>query len=334
MTQNENDSLKSILPMMRRVTSCSCDTQTHQGKEISGIGSGDISAWWHPASSVDTRPVLFELHGGGFALGDVRKGDALRTWISYRWDVHVIGVDYRLAPENPWPAALTDTLETLEHFAEHADEYRMDSQQFYLVGYSAGANLSLATCFKLQDLPTELFSIKACALHYPFLDAAVDPALLPSTKQDIPAEMMRAFNNWYVTDNDPKNPFISPLFASDEVLAKLPFVTLYPAVGDALYGSAEAFHKRLVQVGASCAFHPVEGVYHGYIEDAENLEVYRATSLPESMAAHPAEFPQMAARTLQESLDEILGVAACEVAFNPETAQEDAQRFAAGRKQD
>lgn len=333
MTTKESEALKGIIPMMRRGVSKALAKQPRTGIEVPGVAGGRITDWWHKAPAQGKAPVLFELHGGGFALGDARKGDALRTWMAHRWGVHVVGVGYRLAPEDPWPAALDDVVDTMRHFAQHADEYGMDPERFHLIGYSAGANLALAACLKLQQQEDPGFAVKAVALHYPFLDAATDPSTLPSRSEDLPVEMMEAFNSWYATDNDPRNPLISPLFATDDQLARLPFVTQYPAVGDALFGSSQRFDERLKAAGARCAFHPVEGVYHGYAEDAGNLGVYRATSLPETVAARPDGFAQVAADAFAASLDEILGAPLHDVPFNPETAIEDAQRYAAQAKE-
>ena len=320
MANSGSDALKSIIPPMRRAVSRILDGQSRFGEEVTDAAGGRISCWVNAApdvaahrrdasdavsnASAESRPsasalapAVFELHGGGFALGDARKGDALRAWIAHRYGVNVVGVGYRLAPENPWPAALDDVIEAIEHFALHAGEYGMDPDEFYLVGYSAGANLALATCLKLQEREGLASRIQGLALHYPFLDAAVDPFSLPMGSEDIPSEMMEAFNRWYAVDNDPRNPLISPLFASDGQLAALPRVVQYPVAGDALRPSAEALHARLAAAGCDCSLQVVEGAYHGYIEDAENLAVYRATSLPETVAARPSGFAQVAAES-------------------------------------
>lgn len=347
MANSGSDALKSIIPPMRRAVSRILDGQSRFGEEVTDAAGGRISCWVNAApdvaalrrdasdaasnASAESRPsasalapAVFELHGGGFALGDARKGDALRAWIAHRYGVNVVGVGYRLAPENPWPAALDDVIEAIEHFALHAGEYGMDPDEFYLVGYSAGANLALATCLKLQEREGLAFRIRGLALHYPFLDAAVDPFSLSTGGEDIPAEMMAAFNSWYATDNDPSNPLISPLHASDGQLAKLPRVIQYPVAGDALRPSAEALHARLEALGRPCVLHTVEGAYHGYIEDAENLEVYRATSLPETIAARPAEFARIAAEAMRGSLDELLGAPVHDVPFDPDNARKGA----------
>lgn len=339
---SESETLKRIIPPMRRGVERCLAVQRLTGVEVPEAAGGRISSWWHrPAKTADQveeagrcvtgLPVLFELHGGGFALGDPRKGDALRTWMAGRYGVHVVGVGYRLAPEDPWPAALNDVVETLSYFAQCAGDYGMDPRQFFLLGYSAGANLALASCFKLQEESDPGFRVQGLLLHYPFLDAAVAPEDLPARTEDLPVEMMNAFNSWYVTDNDPEDPFISPAFATLGQLAELPRVIQYPVEGDVLAPSAHALHRRLQAAGAQCSLHAVENAYHGYLEDASNLYVYRRTSLVETIAARPADFAQTAARVYEESLDELLGGPKCDVRFDPEHAEEAALRLVGGR---
>lgn len=335
MADSKSEELKSIIPLMRRGVSRALEGRCLSGREVPQAAGGRISSWLNAAPRAarangaegGKAPVVFELHGGGFALGDVRKGDALRAWIAYRYGVNVVGVGYRLAPEHPWPAALDDAIETIEYFAEHAEEYGMDPDAFHLVGYSAGANLALATCLKLQECDGLPFRIRGLALHYPFLDAATSPSSLSGRSEDIPVEMMEAFNSWYATDNDPSNPLISPLFATGDQLRRLPRVIQYPVAGDALLPSAEALHARLEAAGCACSLHVVEGAYHGYIEDAENLSVYRATSLSETIAARPSDFDQVAAQSIALSLDELLGSPLHDVPFRPACAEEDVRGF-------
>ena len=112
--------------------------------------------------------------------------------------------------------------------------------------------------------------------------------------------------------------------AVDAELAKLPRVIQYPVAGDALRPSAEALHARLEALDRPCVLHTVEGAYHGYIEDAENLEVCCATSLPETIAARPAEFARIAAEAMRGSLDELLGAPVHDVPFDPDNARKGA----------
>ena len=327
---NEADEFRRVVSYMRRETASSIEKQPVTGKKVTDSARSGVPSWWREASGEGKKPVLFELHGGGFALGDARKGDAFRAWACERYGVHVVGLDYRLTPEHPWPAALEDVTDALEYYARNADDLRIDTEAYYLKGYSAGANHALASCLAapLQDEAGAIaggvdgaagvggarsragepgYRIAGIALHYPFLDAAENPANLVTREEDLPASMMRVFNQWYVGENDPRNPLISPLYASDEQLRRLPRVLLYPVVGDALRGSAVRLHERLRALGVVSALHDVDGVYHGYVEDACNMRVYRETTLPETLAKRPAGFERTAKAVLSASLDELLG---------------------------
>ncbi len=299
------DSLTSVLRYMRRATCRALDAKTCFGQAVeAGEGSENRTIFWvHPAKSDGPKPVVFEIHGGGFALGDPRKEDALCEYVRDTFDVHVVGINYRLAPECPYPAALEDVVDAMARVAR-GELLSVDPCQFYVLGYSAGANLALSaamTCYQRSD-----FHIAGMALHYPFLDAN-EPAN-PDTARDIdlPLDLMAAFNEWYVADDEPHNPRISPVFASDDDLAALPVISLRPVVGDSLFGQAKRLNDRLTQVGNPALWHPVEGMYHGYIEDAADVEAYRAVSLLDTVKARPKNFVQEARRQLTESLEEIL----------------------------
>ena len=261
----DSDELKRVIPHLRKVMLASVLRGPVLGREVQlGSENGLSSTWLHrPEGAEGPLPTVFELHGGGFAQGDARKEDALCEWIKDGFGVNVVGVNYRLAPEHPWPAALEDVLRTLAFYAHEADRFGVDSQAFYLMGCSAGANLAVAACLAApQDAP---YRIRGCLLNYPFLDATSTPD--DSFRDvDLPKDLAAAFNSWYVGDADPANPLISPALASDEQLARMPATVLCPVAGDALCGSAVRFRDRLSVCGVPCSLHIVEGTYHGYVE--------------------------------------------------------------------
>lgn len=107
--QSNFDQMKSVVRYMRSSLARALRGCEMRGREIAADAAAGRHApcWLHEAKSKGPRPVVFEIHGGGFALGDARKEDALCEWIRDSFDVHVVGLDYRLAPENPAPAPLT-----------------------------------------------------------------------------------------------------------------------------------------------------------------------------------------------------------------------------------
>jgi versiconal hemiacetal acetate esterase len=100
----------------------------------------------------ETLPLAIYTHGGGWALGDLQVDDALCRFISRSGPVVVLSVDYRLAPEYPFPSALEDCLEVVQWALQHAAEFNANSARFLTVGQSAGGNLAIATALKCLDI--------------------------------------------------------------------------------------------------------------------------------------------------------------------------------------
>ena len=313
--QSNSDQMKSVVRYMRSSLARALRESEVRGREIAADAAAGRHApcWLHEAKSKGPRPVVFEIHGGGFALGDARKEDALREWIRDSFDVHVVGLDYRLAPENPAPAALADVATSIRMIASGL-QCDVDASRLVFLGYSAGASLALAAALELA-CDSEV-GLAGLALHYPFLDAATAPDGAAVRDIDLPLDLMQAFNEWYIADGDARDPRISPAFATDAQIASLPFVGFYPVEGDELFSQADAMASRINALGRPVGWHPVSGMYHGYVEDAANVAAYEAISLPETVAARPNGYVQAAARNVKASLEEILGPAPHDIEFN------------------
>lgn len=303
---NSIGSMEGVIRYMRRATRRALDAKACLGEpyEVGEGSSRRVLLWLHPALRPGPAPVVFEIHGGGFALGDARKEDALCERVRDEFCAHVVGIDYRLAPEHPFPAALEDVIAAMEVMAK-GEVAQVDTSRFYLLGYSAGANLALSAALACQGRLD--FKVAGLALHYPFLDAAAPVPIEAARAMDLPADLMAAFNEWYAADADPAQPAISPVRAPVEQLAALPAVSLRPVVGDALFGQAKLMRDRMEAAGNPALWHPVDGVYHGYIEDAADLDTYRAISLPQTIEGRPSGFEKTAWRQVAESLEDIMG---------------------------
>lgn len=305
----------AALPYLRRQTARALDARAMTGEWLTpelelGCASG---CWLHRAADASPRPVVFELHGGGFALGDARKGDALRAWVRDTFDVNVVGIEYRLAPEHPFPAALNDVAGTVRRIVT-GGEIEVDPAHAVLMGYSAGANLAVAYAL-LSQRDDSAPLVSGLALHYPCLDVAerFDPNSVRAC--DLPVDKMAAFSAMYAGERDETDPLMSPVYAEDGELAALPPTVFCPVEGDALLPQAETLCRRMVDAGASGIWNPVAGVYHGYIEDAADMETFRAISMPETVAARPRGFQHAAARAVKTSLEHLLGPACHDVPF-------------------
>ncbi len=316
----DEQEFRATLPYLRRMTSRALDRRAMSGERVAPAeGEGRACAYWlHRAAVCESRPLVVELHGGGFATGEARKGDALRRWVRDSYGVHVMGIDYRLAPEDPFPAALDDVGACIA--AALADpSLCVDASRVYLVGYSAGA--TLAAAYALRAQVTGECEPAGLVLHYPCLDLGEVPQASEVREEDLPVEKMSAFSLWYAGGASFSDPLVSPLRASDARLAKLPKTVLCPVVGDALFGQAERFRARMKACGADAVWMPVSGVYHGFIEDAADLATYEAISMSQTLRGRPAGFVEAAERVLRASLAELLGPELSHPAF-PDTRKD------------
>ena len=118
----------------------------------------------HPA-----RPLIVYFHGGGFVFGDLRGGDWMCGTVARDLDAVVVSVDYRLAPEHPFPAAVDDCYATLLWAVEHAHELGADASKLGVMGDSAGANLSTVVALMARDSGDVVVSHQA--LLYPSVGA-------------------------------------------------------------------------------------------------------------------------------------------------------------------
>ncbi|OUN10052.1 hypothetical protein B5G40_10860 [Flavonifractor sp. An9] len=197
-------SFVKLLPSLR-----SSQREAVLGQPITGLpfsvpcAGREIPVWVHPARSKN-RPVIFELHGGGFVLGDGEKCDGFCELLAQELDMTVVGVGYRLAPEHPYPAAVEDVYEVVRWFAQHPDRYSIDPKQMIVMGYSAGANLA-TVCAMLAKERGE-FALKGQILCYPYLDSVHQPSEKPHFAADMDQEVMEAFAALYCTQAQRTDP--------------------------------------------------------------------------------------------------------------------------------
>ncbi|MCI1480169.1 MAG: alpha/beta hydrolase [Eggerthellaceae bacterium] len=298
---NDFDALRRIVPSIREATEDAIgECAPFAGRELSVARDGvPAPAFWYPIAS-ESAPLVIYLHGGGFAFGDCRKSDALMAWTARAYGVAMLGVNYRLAPEHPFPSALHDVADTVEWCADHAAKLGIDPARIYLLGFSAGADLAFASALLLRR--EHSFALAGIIAHYPFLDCATDPQSKGGREIDLPGELTQAFNAWYVSGCDPADALLSPVYAKTDEIALLPPCAIVPVVGDSLFDEAKLMADKLVEAGVPCAFQGIEGAYHGYIEDAANPAVYAAVEMPETIAARPKNYYAIAGMAYEASL--------------------------------
>jgi len=292
-------SFKKIVPSIRESMLEAIEGIPLKGKRMMiPCRDCEIEVFIHE-SGKENAPVLFEFHGGGFVLGDARKGDLFRELIKNEMDINVIGVNYRKAPEYPYPAAVNDAFDVVKYFSDHANEFKIDKERFAVIGFSAGANL--ATITAMQAVATNAFSIACQILHYPYLDGVSDPSSKKYHLGDLPVEVMEAFIELYGNGEDSQEPYISPLYASIEQLNKTAPAALFMAGEDALCEEGLEYARMLYEAGVPVSSKIVADMHHGYMEDYYNKACYELNP-PDTIKKHS---PYMKVRAL-ESLNDTM----------------------------
>lgn len=215
------------------------EMQLVQNLDIPGAGGALPLRIYTPAASTIPLPVIVYFHGGGWVMGDLDSHDNLSRRLAANSDAIVVAVDYRLAPENIFPAALDDASTALRWVVANAASINGDSTRIAVAGDSAGGNLAAALSLLARDQQGP--PISAQVLIYP----AVDLSNLdrPSAEQFakglfLTRERMAWFIDQYVPDKAARNnPLVSPLLASD--LQQLPPALVITAEFDPLRDEGE-----------------------------------------------------------------------------------------------
>lgn len=303
-------SLRGFLDMLPDIRAYNTQLVMEQARtaqtEEFALPGRKITICFHRAKDSDgnllegKRPVLFEFHGGGFMLGNAEKTDALCEKIAVDLGIHVVGVNYRLAPENPFPAAVKDAYGVIRKMNQRADQYGIDQDKMAVMGYSAGA--TLATAAAMQAAFNGELSLKAQILHYPYLDAVHLPDEKNHYDCDMAPEVMRAFTLLYSTQEERKDPFVSPVTAGRELLENNAPALILPGERDSLKEEGLLYAQHLKEAGVPVRVQVMERMHHGYVEDAANPEVYDTTS-EDVKKTHDPSFWQAAEKAILMSED-------------------------------
>ena len=221
---------------------------------------------YHPSSG-SALPVIMYFHGGGWVLGNIETHDTLCRQLALASGCAVISVDYRLAPEHPFPAAFDDCYEATQYVSKHAGELGLDPNRIVVAGDSAGGNLAAAVTLKARDKGTP--NIHSQYLIYPVLEANFDTASYKdfATDHGLTRQTMQFFWNQYVQkEADRSNPYAAPLRADH--LHGLPFTQIITAECDVLRDEGEQFATLLKKAGVEVELIRYEGMLHGFMHFA------------------------------------------------------------------
>ena len=217
------------------------------------------------AGTPGTRvPGVVMIHGGGFVIGSVEAEHAGAALMAMDTGAVVLSVEYRLAPEHPYPAGLHDCYAALGYLHDQADALGVDPARVALAGASAGGGLAAATALLARDRggPAVCFQL----LQIPELDDRLDTGSMQAFVDSPMWNRPLAEQSW--------KAYLGPLYGSDDVpvyaaparatdLSGLPPAYVSTAEHDPLRDEGITYAQRLLQAGVSVELHQFPGTFHG-----------------------------------------------------------------------
>ncbi len=212
----------------------------------------------------DVLPVLVYFHGGGWVVGDLETHDALCRQLASASGCAVIAVDYRMGPEDKFPAAVDDAEDVVRYVAANSTQLKIDATRIAVGGDSAGGNLSTVVAMLCRDSGGP--AIKFQLLIYPGTDMAMDhPShTLFAEGYNLTRDLMHYFRGHYLNDMaEIKDWRASPLLAQSHV--NLPPAYVLTAGFDPLKDEGKEFADKLAAAGTKVRYQCYDGMIHGFI---------------------------------------------------------------------
>ena len=236
-----------------------------EDRAIAGpAGPINIRIYWPPTDDT-APPVVVFFHGGGFVVGDLDTHDGTCRQHAVGASAVVVSVEYRLAPEHPYPAAIDDAWAATQWVAEHGSEIGADASRLAVVGDSAGGNISAVIAQRSRDEggPPILFQL----LWYP---ATLWDSSLPSFTENAGAPVLNsaavaAFSRYYAGEIDlfDPPPGMAPGRAAN--LADLPAAYIAVAGLDPLRDDGARYGELLAAADVPVEVHNATSMVHGYL---------------------------------------------------------------------
>ncbi len=229
---------------------------------------------YRPRGARSPAPALIYFHGGGFVMGSLDSHDGVCRGLA--WDARcvVVSVDYRLAPEHPFPAAVVDAVAAFRDVVARAPSLGLDPTRLAVGGDSAGGNLSAVV-----TLETRADEVRPCfqLLVYPGVDMTLDHPSIDTMRSGFLLE--RASINWFLErylppGHDRRDPRASPFHAAS--LAGLPPAFVATAGFDPLRDEGRAYADKLAAAGTAVEHRCYGGLVHGFLHFAGPVPAARA----------------------------------------------------------
>jgi acetyl esterase len=228
-------------------------------------GDGEIVLRIYRPIEGKVLPLLLYFHGGGFVVGDLESHDSTCRRLAKQNECVVVAVDYRLAPEYPFPIPCEDCYEATVWAVKNANSLGVNPERVAVMGDSAGGNLATVVAMMARDRKGPIISCQV--LIYPTTDASKSMPSIESLKDGylLTREMIHWFSkNYCGHENDLRQSYLSPLFATN--LTNLPTALIITAEFDPLKDEGEAYARKLKENGNHVVFKEYVGMIHVFFQ--------------------------------------------------------------------
>ncbi len=237
-------------------------------------GCGMLRARLYDPDERKDAPILLYLHGGGWVIGDLESEDRALRLLALEGGTKIVSLDYRLAPEHPFPAAIEDAAAALQWLSQHVQDLGGRREHLALGGASAGANLSLATALWQRDHGGVMPSFLLLFYGVYGVDRNTESdRLFGGPDFGGPLVNMEMFYTLYTGSPERRRtPLVAPLLAD---LSELPPIYMNAAGIDPLRDDSRQLFARLQKASVPTTFVEYPGVLHGFTQFSLTSETAR-----------------------------------------------------------
>jgi phosphinothricin tripeptide acetyl hydrolase len=229
------------------------------------LDAGGVPAEWVTPAECESSRVVVYFHGGGYATGSVQAFRSLSSHLARATRARVLAVDYRLAPEQPFPAALDDAIAAYGFVVSSG----YAPEQVALIGDSSGGGLVLGTLVALRDRGETLPATAICLCPWTDLTLSGDSLRANgATDPMVSATTLALMADAYLGENDRRTPTASPLFAD---LAGLPPLLVQVGAGELLADDSRRLAERATEAGVEVTLEVWDDGFHVWHSFADML---------------------------------------------------------------
>jgi epsilon-lactone hydrolase len=219
------------------------------------VTAGGVPAEWISAPGADAGRNVLYLHGGGYTIGSIKTHRCLAGWISRAAKARVLLIDYRLAPENPHPAAVEDALAAYRFMLDSG----VNPARTVVAGDSAGGGLAVATLVAIRDAKLPLPAAAVCLSPWVDMEGTGESMKTKADVDPMVGANLADMASAYLGGKDPRTPLASPLYAD---LKGLPPMLIQVGTAEVLLDDSSRLAQRASQAGVEVVYEPWENMIH------------------------------------------------------------------------